>query len=168
MNDENLMSAQELNARLTPEERKRNASKAGKASQAKKREAKSMATKWNIIKSMSLKDGDVDDIEQIKALSEANGKNITVEDAIIFAVTKKAMKGDIRAFESLSKYMDNDKMTKLTIKQTELALKQAELAIEAKEMENRKLAIQLQAYEDAVAGVNTSGVQIIDDIPNEA
>lgn len=164
MNDENLLRPEDL----TPSERREAARRAGKASAEARRQRRSMADKWNVIKGMTLKEGDVDDIEQIRALSEANGKNITVEDAIIFAVTKKAMKGDIRAFESLSKYMDNDKMTKLTIKQTELALKQAQLAIDAKEMENRKLAIQLQAYEDAVAGVNTSGVQIIDDIPNEA
>lgn len=164
MNDENLLRPEDL----SPSERRESARRAGKASAEARRKRKSMAEKWNVIKGMTLKEGDVDDIEQIRALSEANGKNITVEDAIIFAVTKKAMKGDIRAFESLSKYMDNDKMTKLTIKQTELALKQAELAIEAKEMENRKLAIQLQAYEDAVSEANTSGVQIIDDIPNEA
>ena len=38
--NDNLMSAEELNARLTPDERKANASKAGKASVKKKRENK--------------------------------------------------------------------------------------------------------------------------------
>lgn len=39
-NEKNLMSPQDLNARLTPEERKANASKAGKASGQARRENK--------------------------------------------------------------------------------------------------------------------------------
>jgi hypothetical protein len=39
-NEQNLMSPQDLNARLTPEERKANASKAGKASGQARRENK--------------------------------------------------------------------------------------------------------------------------------
>ena len=42
---ENLISPEELNARLTPEERKANASKAGQAS-GEKRSLKSLTRKW--------------------------------------------------------------------------------------------------------------------------
>lgn len=43
---------------------------------------------------MPLKKGDV---EEIKNLAEAKGRNITVEQAMCLAMIKKALKGDISA-----------------------------------------------------------------------
>ena len=48
---------------------------------------------------MPLTDKKLSDVEQIKSLAALSGKNITVQDAILLAQVKKAMKGDTRAAE---------------------------------------------------------------------
>ena len=52
-----------------------------------------------MILGLTLKDGTVTDLEDIQSMAAANGKNITVQDAIILKQAQKALKGDIRAAE---------------------------------------------------------------------
>lgn len=79
-NEKNLMSPQELNARLTPEERKANASKAGKASGQVRRENKLI--KDRILERMGESDWDVM-IDNLIARAQEDTKSFeTLRDTI--------------------------------------------------------------------------------------
>ena len=82
-NPENLMTPQELNARLTPGERKANAKKAGKASAKKRAERKQFRELLEL------------------ALSQPNIDNPDVDNWTVAtaALLQKAMGGDVRAWE---------------------------------------------------------------------
>ncbi len=94
-NDENLIP----NSERTPKERKERAKKMGIASGKARREKKAMKDTLAALLSMPLQDGSTPDIEQIQSIAELNGKNITVQEAIMLAQIKKAMKGDTKAAE---------------------------------------------------------------------
>lgn len=85
--------------KLTAEERQRIAKKAGKASGKARREKKAMRENLETILAMTLKSGKLADIDTIKNFAALNGKNITVQDAILIKQTQKAMMGDTRAAE---------------------------------------------------------------------
>lgn len=94
-NEENLIP----NSERTPKERKERAKKMGIASGKARREKKAMKDTLAALLSMPLQDGSTPDIEQIQSIAELNGKNITVQEAIMLAQIKKAMKGDTKAAE---------------------------------------------------------------------
>ena len=73
--------------------------KGGIASGKARREKKAMKETLAALLSMPLQDGKAADIETIKNLAALKGKNITVQEAIMLAQIKKAMKGDTRAAE---------------------------------------------------------------------
>ena len=85
----------------TTEEARERGRKGGQASVKAHRERKAMKETIGILLSMPLTEGAGTDVEQIKNLAEARGRNITVQDAIVIAMAKKAMKGDVRAGEFL-------------------------------------------------------------------
>lgn len=89
-NEQNLIR----NEDLTPSQRRANASKAGKASAAKRKERKAMQELAREVLSMPLKD---EPVEEVSAFAEANGKNVTVEQAALLQQAKKALKGDTSA-----------------------------------------------------------------------
>ena len=72
-------------------------SKGGKASGEARRRKKEMRERLEILLSMPISKGKEIDIEKIKGFGELKGKNITVEDAVLIAITQKALKGDISA-----------------------------------------------------------------------
>ena len=74
-----------------------NGRKGGKASGEAKRRKKDMRERLEILLSMPIKNGKGADIDKIKGFGELKGKNITVEDAVLIAITQKALKGDIQA-----------------------------------------------------------------------
>lgn len=119
----------------------------------KKRQKKTLRETWDIIRKMPLLDGEQESIEEIQSLSQITGANVTVEQAMLLAIAKKAMKGDIRAFNEIQK------LTSKEDKRQELENKKAELEI-------RKLQMELDAYSSAVERANNSGVMIVDDIPD--
>lgn len=92
---DNLIKAEDL----TSEELRERARKGGVASGKARREKKAMRETLELLLSMALKDGDVANIEKIKSIASLNGKNITVQDAIMLKQIQKAMKGDTRAAE---------------------------------------------------------------------
>ena len=94
-NDENLIP----NSERTPKERRERAKKMGIASGKARREKKAMKETLAALLSMPLQDGSAADIEQIQSIANLNGKNITVQEAIMLAQIKKAMKGDTKAAE---------------------------------------------------------------------
>ena len=93
--NENLLKAEDL----TSEELRERATKGGIASGKARREKKAMRETLATLLSMPLKDGAAADVEEIKSIAAINGKNITVQEAIMLAQIKKAIKGDTRAAE---------------------------------------------------------------------
>ena len=122
------------------------------ASNAKKRGRKSMQETWDIIRKMPLEDGEVSEIEAIQSVGAVKGANITVESAMILAMARKAMKGDVRAFQALQKYTESGRITE-------------DLTRERAELELEKLRMEVEAYHRAAERVDT-GVTILDDIPD--
>lgn len=83
----------------TNEEAKKRGAVGGKKSGVARAKKRAMAETMEIILTMPLKDGMVDDIESVTSNAEIEKRNVTVQDAIIAAQAKKAMKGDTRAAE---------------------------------------------------------------------
>ena len=93
---ENLLTAAELNARFTPEERRDNASKAGKASVEKKRKNREMMDIARRILAMPLGE----EQQNAKAIMLNFGledSDMNYETAIITKMVTKAMDGDLNA-----------------------------------------------------------------------
>ena len=80
---------------FTPEERKKNSSKGGKASAKLRRERKRANEILNIFLSMPLKKRKNAEIEDIQAFEQLKGKNITVNEAIQLKQVQRALNGDL-------------------------------------------------------------------------
>ena len=76
-----------------------NGRKGGVASAKAKRERKAMRETLATLLSMPLKNGEAVDIEETQSIAALNGKNITVQEAIMLAQIKKAVEGDTKAAE---------------------------------------------------------------------
>ena len=96
-NEENLLRPKRD---LTAEQRRERASKAGKASVQKKRERKAMQEIARIALDMPLEAGDIADIEGI-TFEDYPDVNLTLGQAAVLAVAKKAKKGDVAALQFL-------------------------------------------------------------------
>ena len=89
-NEENLVPMTDL----TESERREMARKGGIASGKARKQKKLMSEVANDILQLPLKSGTVD---EIKNLAEVRGLNITVQEAILISMVKKALKGDPKA-----------------------------------------------------------------------
>lgn len=94
-NSKNLIS----NSERTPSELREQTRKGGIASGKARREKKAMKDTLTDLLSMPLESGKSVDIEDIKNLAALNGKNITVQEAIMLAQIQKALEGDTKAAE---------------------------------------------------------------------
>lgn len=83
----------------TKEEQRAIARKGGIASGKARREKRLMRETLDLLLNMPIKDGTFADVESIRNFASINGKNISVQDAILIAQIQKAMKGDTRAAE---------------------------------------------------------------------
>ena len=92
-NEQNLIP---FTSEQSQEEAKKNGSKGGIASGKARRARKMMREDAQMFLEMPLNAGQLEDVEY---LAEVKGKNITVQQAILLAMIKKAMKGDVRASE---------------------------------------------------------------------
>jgi hypothetical protein len=81
------------------EEARERGRKGGVASGKARREKKLMRETLDILLSMPLKDGNIEDVDDIRSFASIKGKNISVQEAIVIAQIQKAMKGDTRAAE---------------------------------------------------------------------
>ena len=147
-NEQNLIP----NEARTPSELRAMTRAAGIASGEKRRGRKSMQETWDVIRKMPLEDGEASEIEAIQSVGAVKNANITVEQAMIFAIAKRAMKGDVRAFQALQKYTESGRITE-------------DLTRERAELELEKLRLEVDAYHRAAERVDT-GVTILDDIPD--
>lgn len=91
---DNLIKAEDL----TSDELRNRARKGGKASGKARRDKREQRDVILDIMSLPLEEGDV---ENIQALAQAKGKNISVNTAIVLGQVKKAVKGDTKAAEYL-------------------------------------------------------------------
>lgn len=105
---------------------------------------------WEAVRSMPIGEGELSELEEIKSIARLKGANITVGQAMIFAIAKKAMKGDVRAFETLSRLTENAKRSE-------------EITAEMAALELEKLRIEVDAYRRYEAKIG-GGVMIVDDI----
>lgn len=88
------------NEDLKPEERRMNASKAGKASAKARREKRKMQEIAKIVLGMPCERGRLGDIERIDFEASLDA-NLTVGERAMLSVAKKAMKGDAQALAFL-------------------------------------------------------------------
>ena len=82
---------------LTEAEQKRLASKGGKASVKARRAKKSMQELAKVILNMSITNGEVHNVEDMKSIAEIKGKNLTVDQMILLKQVEKALKGDLQS-----------------------------------------------------------------------
>lgn len=92
---DNLLKAEDL----TSEELRARATKGGIASGKARREKKAMKDTLSTLLAMPLQSDTVADLEEVQSIAALNGKNITVQEAIMLAQIKKAVKGDTKAAE---------------------------------------------------------------------
>lgn len=137
-----------------------NGRKGAQASAEAKRKKKSMIKVWETVRGLPLHNGTRTSIEEVQSIANVQGANLSVEEAMMLAMARKAVSGDVRAFEALTKFTDQDRAAQLARRAAELANKKAKLEIEQLEM-------QLQAYRSAFEQANESQVVILDDIPDE-
>lgn len=134
----------------TKEEQREIAQAGGKKSGKVRKERKSMKETWDVIRKLPMTDGDALDIDTVQNIGEAKGANLTVEQSMILAIAARASKGDVKAFQALSRYTE-------TQNAVELANRKAELEI-------AKLEAELDAYKKAVERAESGQVMIVDDI----
>ena len=108
-NKENLIPQN----KRSKEEQKAIAKKGGIASGKARREKKAMRETLEALLSMPLRNDKAVDIEKIKSLTALNGKNITVQEAIMLAQVQRAIKGDTKAATFLRDSAGENPATKL-------------------------------------------------------
>lgn len=88
------------NEDLTPEQRRENGRKGGKASAAKRAKRKLMKDIAQTVLDMPCESGDLDEIGEIVFESFPDA-NLTVGEMAVLAVAKRAKKGDVAALQFL-------------------------------------------------------------------
>ena len=84
-------------ALMTPERRAECGRKGGIAKREATRRRKEMRETLGILLDMPMKKGRVYTAEEIKCFADLNGKNITIDQAMMVKLIQKALKGDINA-----------------------------------------------------------------------
>lgn len=128
-NDKNLIP----NDARTPSERRANARKAGMASGASRRAKKEQKAIILNILSLPLKKGSIDEIQ---TLADAQGANLTVNEAIVIAQISKALRGDTKAAQYIR---DTAGQNTIDNKHLDLEKKRLELEVIKLEQEIRRL-----------------------------
>ena len=90
------------------EEAVKNGKKGGIASAESRRRKKTLKDLMNSVATMPIQDGKLTDIDKIKSLASAKGKNITVEEAFVLKLTQKALSGDYKAMRLWVELMGED------------------------------------------------------------
>ena len=84
-------------AKMTPEQRAECGRKGGIAKREATRRRKEMRETLEILLDMPMKKGKVYTADEIKCFADLNGKNITIDQAMMVKLIQKALKGDINA-----------------------------------------------------------------------
>lgn len=120
-NEQNLKSGN-INHTLTPEEARKGGINSGKARQ----ERKSMQELAKIILGLSLKKGEVHEVEDIQSLADLQGKNLTVDQAILLKQVEKALRGDLQSASFIRDTSGNGITNKVAIEKTPTILDNVE------------------------------------------
>jgi hypothetical protein len=91
--------AMALKRDFTPEELRENGRKGGIASGEAKRKKKAMQETLNTLLGMPLKNKKCYEVEEIQSFAQLNGKNISVETAILIKQIQRALAGDLPSAE---------------------------------------------------------------------
>lgn len=86
----------------TENEQREIARKGGKASGVARREKKALKTTLEMLLAMPIEDGKLEDVDKVKSLASLDGKNISVQEAIVLKALQKALNGDIKAFNAIA------------------------------------------------------------------
>jgi len=98
-NLQNLIPINEINKKKTSEERRRNASEAGKKSGEAKRQKKAIKETINLLLSMPVYNEKTK--KQMKELGYEDD-DLTNQTALVLAMYKKALSGDVNAFNTIA------------------------------------------------------------------
>ena len=90
--------------------------KGGKANAEQHKKRKALKDTLEILMNMPINKGKVADIEGIRSFAELNGKNITVDQAIMIRVVQKALKGDLNAIAMMRDTVGEKPTDKMEIK----------------------------------------------------
>ena len=137
---DNLLTPQEVNARLTPEERRRNAIKAGKASAKARKEKSDLFRAMDLIMEMPAV-GKTKDMLEALGYSGAELNNGNALAATLYAM---AMKGNTKAAELLLNY-------KLQVQENTRKNKESDARISA--MAQNTDIVQINSTDDDEGGV---------------
>lgn len=110
-NKKNLMPIEEVNSRRTREQHSADSRKAGKASGVARREKKALKETLDMLLRMPVEDGSLDDIDKIQSFGALNGKNVSVQEAVVMSAIQKALNGDIKAFKAIAEIMNDKAMS---------------------------------------------------------
>lgn len=80
-------------------------SKGGKVSQAKRKARKKEQEEWETLLSLAMERGEA---EEIECLKDAKSKNMTVGKAMKIKLITEALKGNIKAYETIMHYYGAD------------------------------------------------------------
>lgn len=117
-------------------EQRRIRSQGGKAKAKKQRERKTFQETAKLILSMAVKSGEAVDISTIQSFADLNGKNMSVEEAIVLAQALRAIKGDRYAAEYLRDTAGEKPVEKVEVKPNIKEVTQRIEEIFAEEREN--------------------------------
>lgn len=98
MNEQNLIPGAH---KLTVEEQ----SRGGKASAVARRERTALKKTLEMLLDMPIQDGKLVEIDKIKSMTALEGKNISVQEAMVMAALQKAISGDMKAFKTIAGIM---------------------------------------------------------------
>ena len=105
-------------ARMTPEQRAEYGRKGAEKANETKRKRKEMRETLDILLNMPLKKGKVYSAEEIKSFADLNGKNITIDQALMVKLIQKALKGDLNAIAMVRDTVGEKPTDKMEIKDT--------------------------------------------------
>ena len=105
-------------ARMTPEQRAECGRKGAEKANETRRKRKEMRETLDILLNMPLKKGKVYSAEEIKSFADLNGKNITIDQALMVKLIQKALKGDLNAIAMVRDTVGEKPTDKMEIKDT--------------------------------------------------
>lgn len=131
MNEENLKKGKATQFK-SGEEAAKSGRKGGIASGKSRKAKKTMREAAQIALELTVGTGKKVDIEAIKSLAKVNGKNITVQDALILTLVKNGLAGNMKALEMLIELTETSNQAGATAADDELSASLKELAEELK------------------------------------
>ena len=107
------MAKEDLRPVRTKEEAKKRGKAGGIASGKARREKKAFRETLEAILGMAMKGGNDVSVDDIKSFAEIEGRNISVQEAILVAQIQKALTGDTRAAEYVRDTIGENPSTKV-------------------------------------------------------